>query len=241
MKILNQRAWRWVRRVGLACLLVLLGALGVIWMMAHHRPDWYHPASLDESGLRRARSDATNTADDVSDLIVRGDAFDLTLVDRTVTEWIEAVVEGTPEGRASLPPEISDIAVVFNEDAIRVGALLTNDGQQAVVSLSLTATPSGDGRNVEVTVTGVHAGSLQLPRAALEKLLGPLLEEIAAVEPHEVRSPVESALRGVNSVDDLFDGVSVRNRFVWPNGDRLFRIESIKANRGQLELRIAPL
>ena len=53
--------------------------------------------------------------------------------------------------------------------------------------------------------------------------------------------PLIAALRRIQSVDDLFDGVAIGNRFVWFNGDRPFRIESVRIDDGQLRLRIEPL
>ncbi|GAG48205.1 unnamed protein product, partial [marine sediment metagenome] len=106
---------------------------------------------------------------------------------------------------------------------------------------------SDDGRDVAIALTGARSGSLPVPQAVLERLLNPLLdrERVPRSSRSEgwgtTHSPLHSALDDVRSVDDFFEGVKVRNRFIWPNGDRPFRIDSIRIDNGELHLRIEPL
>ena len=51
----------------------------------------------------------------------------------------------------------------------------------------------------------------------------------------------ETATAVFRSVDELFDVVTIRNRFVWPNGDRPCRINSITTDAGELRIGIEPL
>ena len=57
----------------------------------------------------------------------------------------------------------------------------------------------------------------------------------------DATSPWDAAAKSVRSVDQLFAGVNTRNRFVWPNGKRPFRISSIRAIGGELRIRLQPL
>jgi hypothetical protein len=50
-----------------------------------------------------------------------------------------------------------------------------------------------------------------------------------------------SSIREVRSVEQLYRGIRIRNRFVWPNGKRLFRIDQITIDADELRLRIEPI
>ncbi len=222
-------------------LVLAIGGVACVWLMIHHRPGWYQPISLDEAGLKRTRADAATTADDISDRIVHGEPFDLVLHDRAVTEWLVTLVEHAPERARDLPPELSELAVRFDDGLVRIGVLLAKDGRRAILGAAVTAELSDDGRDITIALSGVRAGSLPLPRAGLVEVIGPILEEAKALDPEDVGSPVDSALRRLESIDELFDGIGVRNRFIWPNGERPFRIDSIEIEDGELKLRIEPL
>jgi hypothetical protein len=215
--------------------------LVVLWLMLHHKPGWYRPVALDEAGLQLARDDATTMADDISDRIVMGDAFDLALRARAVNEWLAGLSGFWPEVEQSIPPELTDPAMGFEPGCVRVGALYTGQRWRAIISAGLSVRLSGDARSIEIALKDIRGGSLPAPRAVLGRLIDPLLERARDRSSDEERSPLESALRDVRSVDDLFKGVKVRNDFVWPNGERPFRIDSIKINDGELTLRIEPL
>ena len=76
-------------------------------------------------------------------------------------------------------------------------------------------------------------------RAVVDRLLEPVLRDVR--QGRADRDALGSLLREVESVEDLFDGVGIRNRFVWPNGERRFRIDSVIVDDGVLRLRLEPL
>lgn len=226
------------------CLLV------VLWLMFQHKPSWYRPATLDEAGLERARGEATGVADDVSDRIVQGEPFDLVLRDRAVNEWLAGLEGIWPDAQHVIPPELSNLATRFDGDRVRLGALCAGGRVRVILNAAFSVRVSDDGRNVAIALTGARSGSLPIPRAVLDRMLNPLLSQqhsrdvrsrTAAASGKAQPTPLESSLDDVRSVDDLFEGVKVRNRFIWPNGDRPFRIDSIKIDNGELHLRIEPL
>ena len=230
-----------------------LVALIALWLTFQHKPGWYRPATLDEAGIQQARSRAIATADFVGDQMVRGEPFDVVLLDRSVNEWLAALPHVWPDARDSLPPELSDLAVRFDDGKVQIGAHYAARQWQAIVSVDMLLRPSDDGSAVEIALGGVHGGSLPVPRAILRSLLDHLLQSAWANRHLSCRSgsarrvPLmagrarPTALQEVQSVDELFEGVKIRNRFVWFNGDRPFRIDSIRIDGGELRLRIEPL
>ncbi|MEK7757244.1 MAG: hypothetical protein AAB385_08530 [Planctomycetota bacterium] len=215
-----------------------------LWLAFQHKPAWYQPVRLDEQGYQLARRDAVATADSISDQLVQGKEFELILTDRSVNEWLAALPRIWPEAKRTLPDELRDPAVRFAEDRIRFAAHFDKNGWQAIVSVDLFVRVSDDGTSVTIALAGARGGSLPVPRAVIERLLRPLIEHARSNGMNhdtDATSPWDAAVKSVRSVDQLFTGVTTRNRFVWPNGKRPFRIESIRATNGELHIRLHPL
>jgi len=214
------------------------------WLAFQHKPAWYQPVRLDEQGYQLARREAVATADSISDQLVQGKEFELVLTDRSVNEWLAALPRIWPEARQSMPDELRDPAVRFAEDRIRFAAHFDKNGWQAIVSVDLFVRVSDDGTSVTIALAGARGGSLPVPRAVIERLLRPLIEHTRSSGKNhdaDATTPWDAAVKSVRSADQLFTGVSSRNRFVWPNGKRPFRIVSIRTANGELRIRLQPL
>ncbi|MGB2984407.1 MAG: hypothetical protein WBE26_00875 [Phycisphaerae bacterium] len=234
---------RLLARVLTAALVAGPVALVALWLTFQHKPGWYRPVILDEAGIQRARSEAVRAADYVSDQMVEGRPFAAVLHDRSVNAWLAALPHSWPEARDVLPPQISDPAVRFDSGELRVGAHYAAEGWQAIISIGVKLGVSEDSGAVEIALNGAHGGSLPVPRVVLEGILDHLLQTLHARHDRSIEAaePLVSALREVQSVDELYEGVRIRNRFVWFNGDRPFRIDSIIIDDGELRLQIEPL
>ncbi len=212
-------------------------------MAFQYKPGWYRPVVLDDAGIKRAERQAVAVADDVGDQMVEGRPFDVVLQDRSVNEWFAALPHVWPDARNALPPELTEPVVHFEDGCIKVGAHYAADGWRAIVSMGLTLGVSADGTAVEIALNGARGGSLPIPRSVLDRILDQLSPSAGAGqdEPGGAGDALASSLREIESLDDLFEGVRIDNRFVWPNGDRPFRIRSIKIDNGRLRLQIEPL
>ena len=229
---------------------VLLGAIFTpilmvgLWLAFQHKPAWYQPAFLDENGCQLARLDALAMADSISDQLVQGREFELVLTDRSINQWLATMPQIWPEWKQTLPEELRDPAVQFAEDRVRLAAHYEKNGWQAIVSVDLFVRVNVDGTKVTISLAGARGGSLPVPRAVIERLLQPLIAHASvSSENHalEATSPWDATVNSVHSVDQLFAGVNTRNHFLWPNGKRRFRIASIRANNGELRIRLQPL
>ncbi len=217
--------------------------LAALWLAFQHKPGWYHPVKLDEAGAQRARSRAVSAADYVSDQMVARRPFDVLLSDRSVTEWLAALPTVWPDARDVLPRQVSDPALRFDDGRIRIAAYYSGRRWQAILSVDLELRVSDDGSDLLIAAKHVRGGSLPLPRAVFTAVLDQL-----ANMPHDARDAfgdvaetLLSTLERVESIDELFEGVRIKNRFVWFNGRRPFRIDSIHIDAGELRLRIEPL
>lgn len=235
------RFWRGARRI-LRLFLLLLPLLlilvvVILYLTAQHIPAWYRPVALSPEDYRRVRADATNFVDSVGDRLVTQEAFDIELSDRALGDWLTALPETWPDLQQDWPRELSVPALKFEQDAAHVGALYQGSRWRGIVNLSLTCGLSADSRELTVRLLEVRAGSLPLPEALLTKLLEPLILKL-----QEDRSDTGHRARGeLDSLADLYAGVTVPNHFVWPNGKRRFRFESIAISEGNIHLRVVPL
>jgi hypothetical protein len=73
-----------------------------------------------------------------------------------------------------------------------------------------------------------------------ERRAEPALQESSRAQPafHETSA---THVENVTSPAQLFNGVSIRNDFTWPNGKRRFRIRTVNITDGQIHLAIEPL
>ena len=224
---------------------ILAPALFVgLWLAFQHKPAWYRPVRLDEQVYQRARYETVATADSISVQLVQGKEFELVLTDRSVNGWLAALPRLWPETKQTLPDELREPAVRFAEDRIRFAAHFVKNDWQAIVSIDLFVRVSDNGTGVTVALAGTRGGSLPVPRTIIERLLRPLIDTARSNRKNndaDATSPWDAAVKSVRSADQLFSGVMTRNRFVWPNGKRPFRIASIRATNGELRIGLQPL
>lgn len=236
---------RWRRRLKIALPIgagVATLTLVALWLSFQHIPAWYRPARLDEEGVRRAQRTAAAAIDSTSAQLVKRQPFEVVLEDATVNEWIAALPESVPELTESVPPEWDGFAVSFDHQRIQIAAHYHKDGWEAIVSLALSVRVEEDGSTIQVGLDAIQGGSLPVPRLVLNRLLSPMWEAARSRRSDDpASSALLSAIRSAGSIDALFDGVELKNRFVWPNGDRPLRIDSVRIDGGKLTLKLTPL
>lgn len=240
VSIRQKRAIRILRRV---CILAAsAGSIGLaaLWLTFQHKPGWYRPVKLDPAGLHQARRDATNTLDSVGDRIVRGEPFDLVISKRSVNEWLAALPQLWPDAARHLGSRFTELAVDFDSDGIRLGALYTHRGWRVIASVDLKIAVTQDGRFLQITLPRLFGGSLPLPRRLLESLLEPFLRQDRD-NPSEGAGAFDPIVGEIGLAGEPVAGMRLRNRFIWPNGRRALRFASIEVKSGELHLRIEPL
>lgn len=213
----------WLRRAGRRALIAFPVMLVVGWLVVHHRPGWYRPPVLDEDGLGRAQRDAVAAADDFGDRLVIRRVFTMTLVDRAVNEWLATMPEAWQ--RVWLPKELVQPAVHFAAGKLQFGAKLDRRELQSIVSIDLLPSVSADGRVVEFRLGAIRSGAMPIPVSLMERWLKPIIAENAKGGPP---TPADALL-------------AIPNRFVWPNGERAFRINKLSLNDGHALIDIEPL
>jgi len=178
---------------------------------------------------------------DVSDRIVGGAPFELTLDAQTVTEWIAARAEIWPDSQEWIPPWLRDPVVAFVPGRIILAGQFDRGGWESIVALHLAATVE-DGEIV-VRLAEVTCGSLPVPESVLRRPLNDLIQD-ERLEVIAMPDELAAVMRRLRSGDSggLFDtGVHFAGPFIWKNGDRPYRIGAAEIGDGWLKLRIEPL
>lgn len=238
--IRRKRSIRILRRACILATSIGLVGLAVLWLTFQHKPGWYRPVTLDPAGLHQARRDATNTLDSVGDRIVRGEPFDLVLSKRSVNEWLAALPQLWPDAASRLGSRFTELAVDFDSDGIRLGALYTRRGWRVIASVDLKIAVTQDGRFLQITLPNLYGGSLPMPRRLLKSLLEPFILQ-SRDKPSAGAGAFDPIVSEIWSAGEQVTGVRLRNRFIWPNGRRAFRFASVEVKSGELCLRIEPL
>lgn len=236
----NDKFRRWKRNVRVAVALVVVlvpaGAL-TLWMTFQHIPGWYRPLKITDPTF--VRDELTRTADDISDQIVANRPFEMTFTDAEVTSWLVTLPELYPDGIRTLPSSISEPSIHFGDDSARLGVRYHSGQLRTILNVRVAAVVGPDKRTITLSLREVRGGSLPVPRALLREVFDPMIQRHRS---SRAANPLEQALEGIGSVDDLFNGVSIENRFVWPNGKRRIRIGDIRVDQaGTVTLVIEPL
>lgn len=239
---------RTTRRRRFLCTLLLLsfGAVfamvGGLWFTFQHRPPWYQPVTPDEATLQAARRESAAVADSTSRSMVEGEMFEVALSDAAVNRWLAALPSLWPDVGRRMPAGLRDPAVSFDEGEMRIGGFYEDRGWRVIANAAIVPELTDAGATITLRLAAARGGSLPLPRNFLERAVRQLRRRAdEAVTAPDGDDEFWSAMREIRTVDDLFRGVSFKNRFVWPNGERAYRIDAINARDGVLRLRIDPL
>lgn len=218
------------------CILVclVLATPLALWLTFQRKPHWYRPVETDPATIRKTSNDALNWADHVSDRMVRGVPFELLVADEEVTHFAAAAPAMFPDEFASWPPEIRDPAISFDDGMVKVGFFCEYDGWRVIgvghIDVSLI-----DEDTLFVRLDGVRGGLLPIPRRWIRKVFDPLLARW-----QQNVDDVPDWIVDLKSVDQLYEGFRIPNRFLWPNGKRRFRLAGLESRGGTMKLSIEP-
>ena len=236
------RGWRrWAWRGALALIGGLILGLVIAWLATNYIPTWYDPPQLSDDDLPRVRADLPATMQEFTDRLVVGGTFEFKLSAGQVNEWIAGRASIWPDAQGSLPEWLQDPVVAFEGGRLIVAARAQRSGWRAIVSAHVTVSVDGDDLVIRLVKTAV--GALGTPMQPIVDALCRSVHELLDPSgdlPQYLRRLAEGLDR-VKTDQTLRDGVHVENRFIWPNGERRFRITQIRAEHGWLTLFVEPL
>lgn len=220
---------RVIRRILLVWSLVS-GAVCLSMLLAFQcRPSWYNPVAVGEEVLRRAQRESAGVIDDTGRHLVRREAYEVSITQQQINEWLAAMPKLWPRWGNRLPEDVRNLAAKLEPGRIRIGALVDRGGVRVVLNGALRISLANDGHAIRIELEQIRGGKLAVPRRLISAVHG-LLDDSEGSDNEQGTSIV-----------DLFDGVDVPNDFIWPNGERRFRIADIRIEPGGVHLRLEPL
>lgn len=213
-----RKHWRAITLLSAVSSLMVLLALGCAITC---RPSWYQPRSIDYGLLQQDKQDLTNLIDEISAALNAGRDIEISITQEQVNRWLAARSE-VPAVDFSQLGELDQPFLVFLEgNRIRAAAIVRRAGVSTVASLTIQV--ASDEQAVRFSTPEVRAGVAPAPRTLVEQLLGRALSGAGAARLTEAAT------------------LEFPNQFVWQNGKRRFRINSIEVTDGRLSAALGPL
>lgn len=210
--------------IGCQCL-----ALVALWLAFQRRPGWYRPIIPADTVVRQARSETTAAIEETGQLMVRGTTFRISLDEGKLNEWVAALPYLWPDEASRVFDTLHGLAVQVEDGRVRIGGLLERGGWRTVVHLAVRVELVHSASKVRIVLEDVRAGALPVPLMALEAAAARADRSISLGHGRKVK------------LEQLFTGAEIENRFVWPNGERPFRIQSISIEHNEIILDLEPL
>lgn len=238
----RRRRRRWIGALLIGGPVVVLAVAAALWLIVHHVPGWYEPVYVPHARLDEVRAEAVRSYGAFGDSVARRRTFTFTLDERRVNEWIAARERIWPESGTWLPAWVADPMIAFRDGRLIVAARLDRGGHQLIASAGLTVDVGQDDILV-VRLERLAAGSMPVPIGVLARPLARLLQ-LEGQDLDLVPAPVADAARYFRDSEPLAalsKGVRRANRFIWANGRRPYRIQTIEFTDGKLTLTVEPL
>ncbi len=234
---------RWRRRLlwtALGLVIALIVATIAAWFSFQKIPSWYKPVRVSSSDLPRVRNSLPNTYEALNAQIQKGEEFDFTLIDRTVSEWIVARAELYPDAESWLPRWVRDPVVVFEDNRGIIGARIEYKGWRAILGIHLTLDITNEA--ITARIVKLTAGSLPIPLSQLDEPLRKFLqnEDLDIETMPEPAAIIFRRLKESGAAKVLTEGVSFRNVFKAPNSPHVIKIRGASTADGELKVRIEP-
>lgn len=234
---LVERRRRRRRRVKIA-----LAVLGVVlvgsFLALHRKPRWYHPATITNEDIPQVEASVANVIDAIGDSMVLRKPFDVALSEEQVNEWLAGMPVLATKWDYEWNQSVHAAAVRFDEGFMRVGVHCERGNWQAILGLQIVPRVSDDGTQLIFQASNVTIGAIPLPARWWEPAVDRELAKLA----RKWRADRGSSDIVTDTSTEGVRALSIPNRFLWPNGERWFRIGSIKSEAGgTIRIGIVPL
>ena len=212
----GRRARRWIAVLLLVGAVLLVGFVG-LFCAATYRPGWYQPAAVDFDRLPEDKQSFVALLDSISAALNRGESIEVVVDQAQLNRWLAARHEVFPPEWQRFEPLRDPFVEILPEQQLRLACRIGRHGPAVVGSVQVRLAVGPEA--IELIGPTLRAGLLPVPS-------GWLLDRL----PGGVRA----------YADDRGGRLRIRNRWIWPNGRRRFRIASLRSEAGRLRVRLEP-
>ncbi len=229
------------KSLALAGLLLATMGCAALWLCFQYIPGWYQPIYLSHAEVESVRSQAEQTFEAVTQKMIAGELFSITLSARQLNEMLSAQQVLWPAAADWLDPRLTTPCVAISRDHLMIG-MRFHQGQTRSI-LSARIRPELLGGYVSLTLEDVRAGRLPVPLEVVSSRIFPAPTLTGSALGAQARP--ESNSSGVGKIVQalLKDGGRTRleDELVWPNGEIRFRIVSLSLAENCVTLSVQPL
>ena len=214
----GRRRWRLlgIASTGLSLLLLLVVAAATC------RPSWYQPQAIDYSRLKTDKQDFAGLVDAIGAALNSGQPIDFELAEEQLNRWLAARAEIWPGLRIQVEgleyPQVSCLP----GNRLRLSATVTGRPIELILSATVSCELAPD--QLVMRLEDARCGLLPVPRG---RILAPIRQWLA-----------EQPGEGVSLSGHA---ISLRNRYVWENGKRPFRLRGLQISDRCVRASLEPL
>jgi hypothetical protein len=199
--------------------LIIIGYFALVYV-----PAWYQPAYVPMADQQQLRNDFTAITTRFNNRMQHQESFDFTITDEQINRLIAGLEYIDPGLKGVIPSNFETPAVKLEDDYLKVGAIVEQDGKKVFASLQIKVTPLKDWLVLEDF--DARIGMYPIPRDMLKKRLERFTSHLEKYWP---------------IVDKILTNGQYPNRFRYPNSNYDFRVTHLRANKGTLYVTIEPL
>jgi len=201
-----------------ACLL-LVGYFALIYI-----PGWYEPVYVDPADQQKLRDDFTAISAKFNKGMQRPEPFEIAISATDINRFISGVAYLDPRMKDAIPSTVMDPAVQLEDDYLKLGAVVEQDGKRVFASLWLKVYPLANWLILEDLK--VKVGMYPVPMEVIISQVEKMSEKFSRILP-DLRTILKTG--------------QYLNQFRYPNSDYDFRILYLRAREGTLYITIEPI
>ncbi|MFA5866306.1 MAG: hypothetical protein WC975_16665 [Phycisphaerae bacterium] len=187
-------------------------------------PSWYHPAYVDPVDQEGLRDNFTAITARFNEGMQHQKSFDFSISAQQINSFISGMEFFDPRLKDIVPSGVQDPAIQLENDYLKVGAVVRQDGKKAFASFWIKITPLGEW--LVLDDLKVKIGLYPVPQSMLARQIETITGNVSQSFP---------------IVKQMLEKGQYPNCFRYPNSDYDFRITHLRAADGVLYVTIEPL
>lgn len=235
---MKRRRWlRRLKRTAIALTVLCVAFIAFGWMLFQHIPRWYQPVVFAPEEMQAVRDNYGAVGSDISRRMFSDEgAFRYTFTQDQINAWLPVLRNDVPPIRELLPPAFQNPYVSIGPDGVRLAVTVNYDGIRTVMSALLGVVV--DEEAISLRVKGVTGGSLPIPGPLLRQQLKRVDAKVGPLHSVEGRTvgPDDEVMPST-----FLDGIQLTREYIWPNGERWYRILDLELQKGAIVATLEPL
>ncbi len=207
-----------------ASITAFLGLLLGAYLALIYVPSWYQPEYVEPVHEQKIRDDFTAISTRFNNGMQHPRPFEFTISAKDINRFISGMEYLDPRLKNVIPQNVNDPAVQLENDYLKIGAVVEQDGKKAFASFWLKVTPLG--RWLMIDDLSAKIGLYPVPRDMMKKQIEKLSGKLSKYLP---------------GLEQILESGHIPNRFKYPNSNYDFTVTQLRADKGILYVTVEPI